>query len=181
MVGESAVYAEILALLQSWERFISEGGTLNAWRQRDARSGDGVEGGRDAGRSAQRRTAGLSLHRVDEPVGSIRRPPGRNRGRAVKTNAQRREVARLRLQAALLQQEADELRRQARRQARQGMTPGKVVAAFVAWVGIALGIVIGVSGPLQQRTAPLQPIRPPATAPHVSKPPVPTTTGPMTG
>jgi hypothetical protein len=65
----------------------------------------------------------------------------------VKTNAQRREVARLRLQAALLQQEADELRRQARRQARQGMTPGKVVAAFVAWVGIALGIVIGVSGP----------------------------------
>lgn len=95
----------------------------------------------------------------------------------MKTNAQRREVARLRLQAALLQQEADELRRQAR----QGMTPGKVVAAFVAWVGIALGIVIGVSGPLQQRTAPLQPIRPPATAPHVSKPPVPTTTGPMTG
>ena len=40
----------------------------------------------------------------------------------MKTNAQRREVARLRLQAALLQQEADELRRQARRQARQGMT-----------------------------------------------------------
>lgn len=95
----------------------------------------------------------------------------------MKTNAQRREVARLRLQAALLQQEADELRRQARRQARQGMTPGKVVAAFVAWVGIALGIVIGVSGPHQQPTAPLQPIRPPATAPHVSKPPVPTTTG----
>lgn len=80
----------------------------------------------------------------------------------MKTNAQRREVARLRLQAALLQQEADELRRQARRQARQGMTPGKVVAAFVAWVGIALGIVIGVSGPHQQPTAPLQPIRPPA-------------------
>ena len=35
MVGESAVYAEILALLQSWERFISEGGTLNAWRLRN--------------------------------------------------------------------------------------------------------------------------------------------------
>ena len=32
LVGESEVYAEILALLQSWEAFIANGGTINAWR-----------------------------------------------------------------------------------------------------------------------------------------------------
>ena len=32
MVGERLVYAEILALIQSWEGFFANGGTLNAWR-----------------------------------------------------------------------------------------------------------------------------------------------------
>ena len=32
LVGERAVYAEVLALIQSWEGFIANGGTLNAWR-----------------------------------------------------------------------------------------------------------------------------------------------------
>jgi hypothetical protein len=32
LVGQSAQYPEILAMIQNWERYLAEGGTLNAWR-----------------------------------------------------------------------------------------------------------------------------------------------------
>jgi hypothetical protein len=35
LVGERWAYAEILALLQSWERYLTDGGTLNAWRMQN--------------------------------------------------------------------------------------------------------------------------------------------------
>jgi hypothetical protein len=37
MVGQSTVYAEILAMIQVWERYLTQGGTLNAWRVENAR------------------------------------------------------------------------------------------------------------------------------------------------
>lgn len=83
-----------------------------------------------------------------------------------KTNAQRREIARLRVQAALLRQEANQLRREANRIQRARVTPGKVVAALAVWVGMTLGIGIALGGPnYQQPAPPLQPIPSPTLTP----------------
>lgn len=72
----------------------------------------------------------------------------------MKTAYEKRRVAKLRLEAALLRREADRLQREAR------STWARVVSALLVWVGLtamALGIFITISGPhAPQPSAPLQ-------------------------
>ena len=48
MVGISQVYAEILAMIQQWERYLTEGGTLNAWRIHCAKAAQETAGLEDS-------------------------------------------------------------------------------------------------------------------------------------
>jgi hypothetical protein len=178
MVGESAVYAEILALLQSWERFISEGGTLNAWRCATRRAIRRWRGGR-----ARCRQISPAAHRraIATPG---RRTSGVNSSATRTEPWTRREDQRAEAggcSAALAGGSATAGGRRATAAGAAGYDAREGGGGVRRVGGHCAGHRHRRQWPAPAAHCTATADLPPATALHVSKPPVPTTTGPMTG
>jgi hypothetical protein len=80
----------------------------------------------------------------------------------MRSNEERRAVAKLKLEAAMHRQEAARLQREARRRSRGR----NVLLALAAWAALAFGIMIGVTPThYQEPVSPTPPWTPPVTTP----------------